>query len=129
MTRNGRYIYMLKFVDHMENCVSTVRRILRFLDILKGNQDGLAFSRNVRKHIESLTTPIVDVRNTLEHMDERIQKDDIQENEPVMLKVTDSQDGIMIGGQSLKFSTLSTLIKQLHTLGQSMASWRAADNA
>ncbi len=111
MARNGRYIYMFKFVDHMENCISTVRRILRFLDILKGNQDGLAFPRTIRKHIESLTTPIIDVRNTIEHMDEKIQNDIIQENEPVILKVIDTQDGIMIAGQSLKFSTLSTLIK------------------
>ena len=124
MTQNGRYIYMFKFVDHMENCISTVRRILRFLDILKGNQDGLAFPRTVKKLIESLTTPIIEVRNIVEHMDEKIQNDVIQENEPIMLKITDSQDGIMIGGQSLKFSTLSTLIKKLHALGKSMAAWR-----
>lgn len=128
MTSNGRYIYMFKFVDHMENCISTVRRILRFLDILKGNQGGLVFSRTVKNHIKSMKTDIIDVRDTVEHMDERIQHDVIQENEPVMLKITDSQDGIMIGGQSLKFSTLSTLIKQLHVLGQSMAAWRSADD-
>jgi len=128
MMRNERYLYMLKFVDHMENCISSVRRILRFLDNLKGNQDGLGFSRTVRKHIESLTTPIIDVRNIIEHMDERIQNDIIQESEPVMLRITDTQDGIMIAGQSLKFSTLSTLIKKLHVLGQSMTAWRAVDD-
>jgi hypothetical protein len=128
IAQNGSHIYMLKFVDRMENCISSVRRILRFLDILKGNQDGLAFSRTTRNHIESLTTPIIDVRNTIEHMDERIQKDVIQENEPVMLKIMDTQDGIMIAGQSLKFSTLGTLIKKLHALGQSMAAWRATDD-
>ncbi|MFH1952336.1 MAG: hypothetical protein ABIL06_12050 [Pseudomonadota bacterium] len=129
MARSGRHIYMFKFVDHMENCISTVRRILRFLDILKGNRDGLAFPRTVRKHIESLTTPIVEVRDTVEHMDERIHRDEIGQDEPVMLKVTDSQDGVMIGGQSLRFSTLSALIRQLHSLGESMAAWRAADDS
>ena len=128
MTQKGRYIYMFKFVDHMENCISSVRRILRFLDILKGNQDGLVFSRTIKNHIGSLTTPIIDVRNTIEHMDERIQNDIIQENEPVMLKITDTQDGIMIAGQSLKFSTLSTLIRKLHALGQSIVAWRATDD-
>jgi len=128
MLQNGRYIYMFKFVDHMENCISTVRRILRFLDILKSNQDGLGFSRIVRRHIESLTTPIIGVRNIIEHMDKEIQNDTIQENEPIMLKITDTQDGVMIAEQSLKFSTLNTLLRKLHTLGQNMASWRAADN-
>ena len=128
MTKDGRHIYMFKFVDYMENCISSVRRILRFLDVLKGNQDGLAFSRTVRKHTESLTLSIIDVRDTIEHMDERIQNDVIQENEPVMLKISDTQDGIMIAGISLKFSILSTLIKNLHVLGQSMAGWRTSDN-
>jgi len=129
MTRDGRYIYMFKFIDHMENCISTVRRLLRFLDILKGNQDGLLFSRTIRKQIESLTKPIVAVRDVVEHMDEKIQKDSVQEDEPIMLKMTKAQDGVVIGGQSLKFSTLSTLIKQLHRLGHKMAAWRAAQKA
>ncbi len=128
MTKDGMHIYMFKFVDHMENCISSVRRILRFLDIIKGNQDGLTFSRTVRKHIESLTSSIVDVRNTLEHMDEKIQNDVIQENEPVMLKILDTQDGITIASQSLKFSDLSALIKKLHEIGRGIAGWRKSDN-
>jgi len=120
MTMDGRYIYMFKFVDHMENCISTVRRLLRFLDALKANKDGLSFPREIRKQIKSLTTPIVGVRNVVEHMEKEIQKDGIKENEPVMIKVVDTQDGVMIGGQSLKFSTLSTLIKQFHGLGKNM---------
>lgn len=128
MTKDGRHIYMFKFVDHMENCIASVRRILRFLDILKGNQDGLAFSRTVRKHIESLTSSILDVRNTIEHMDERIQNDIIQSNEPVILKISDTQNGIIIAQHVLKFSVLSTLIKKLHEIGHSMAAWRKPDN-
>ena len=54
MEKDGRHIYMFKFIDHMENCISSVIRILRFLGILKGNQDGLTFSRTVRRQIESL---------------------------------------------------------------------------
>jgi len=128
MTKDGRHIYMFKFIDHIENCISSVRRILRFLDILKGNQDGLVFSRTARKHIESLTSSIVDVRDTIEHMDKKIQNDIIQANEPVMLKISDTQDGIMIAAHSLKFSVLSTLIKKLHELGQSIAGWRKSYN-
>jgi hypothetical protein len=127
MTQNGRYIYMIKFVDHMENCILSIRRILRFLNVLQGNQDGLAFSRIIKKHIESLTSSIIDVRDTIEHMDERIRNDVIQENETVMLQIIDTQDGIIIAGQSLKFLTLSTLIKKLHALGYSMVAWRATD--
>ena len=129
MARSGRFIYMLKFVDHMENCISTVRRILRFLNVLKSDQDGLPFPRPIRKDIEALTKPIVKVRNTVEHMDERIRRDEIGEDEPVMLKVMASQDGVMIGGQTLPFSTLSSLIRKLHSLAESMAACRTASHS
>ncbi len=128
MIKDGRHIYMFKFVDHMENCISSVRRILRFLDILKGNQDGMTFSRTIRNQIKSITASIVDVRNTLEHMDERIQNDVIQENESVILKISDTQDGIMISSHAMKFSVLSALIKKLHDIGKGMAGWRKSEN-
>ena len=128
MARSGRFIYMFKFVDHMENCISTVRRILRFLEVLKRDQDGLAFPRPIRQDIEALTRPIVKVRNTVEHMDERIRRDEIGEDEPVMLKVMESQDGVMIGGQTLRFSTLSSLIRKLHSLAEGMAACRTASH-
>lgn len=128
MREEGRKIYMFKFIDNMENCISTVRRLLRLFDFLKRNQDGLSFSRTIRKQIESMAGSIVKMRNVLEHVDEKIQNDAIPDHEPVMLKVTDTQDGLIVGGQSLQFSTLSVLIKQLHGLGQTMAVWRAADN-
>ena len=121
-------IYMFSFIDYMENCISTVRRILRFLERLKGNQDGLMFNRSIRKHIKSLTASIVNVRNAIEHMDEKIQNDLVQEDQPVMLKLADSQDGVTIAGESLKFTDLSSLLKQLHSLGKNMAEWRANDD-
>jgi hypothetical protein len=128
--KNGRYIYEWKFVDHMENCISTLNRILRLFNHLKGNQDNLTFSQETRKRIEYLTksTSIVRVRNTLEHIDERIRNDIIQENETLMLTIADSQDGIMIGSESLKFSDISILIRKLHSLGQQMAQWRVSDS-
>lgn len=128
MTRDGRYIYMFKFVDHMENCICTVRRILRFFDWLKGNQEGLQLERLARRQVEKLDSSLVAVRNTVEHMDERIRCGFIQRNEPVMLAITNTQDGVAIGGQSLRFCDLSTLTKRLHELGQHMAAWRAADS-
>lgn len=125
---NGRHIYLHKFIDHIENCICTVRRILRFLNILKGDKNSFAFPRVIRKQIENLTSPIVELRNNIEHMDETIRKDAIQEDESIMLRISDSQDGIIIGRQSLKFVALSTLIKKLHEIGQTLASWRSVSH-
>ncbi len=129
MTENGRFIYMFKFVDQMENCITTVRRILRLLDRLKRNAQRLSFTQIILKQIESLTTPLVGLRNTVEHIEKEIKKDGIQKNKPVMLKISENQNGIVIGSQHLSFSDLSTLIKRLHKLGEEMIAWRVDEDA
>ena len=129
MTQDGRQIYMFGFVNHMENCILTVRRLLRFIDVLKGNRKGLPIPREIRRQIESLTRDLVGIRDVVEHMEERIQKDLVKNGEPVVLALADTQDGVSIGSQSLRFSALSTLIRQLHSLGQTMITWRAATDS
>ncbi len=118
---------MFKFTDHMENCISTVCRMLRLLNILKGIEIGASFPRVVRKHIDSLTIQVVDIRNLIEHIEKEIQNDAIGEEEPIMLKLAESQEGVVIGSQYLRFSALSILIKRLHELGQAMVAWRGAE--
>ncbi len=127
MTSNGRGIYMFKFIDHMENCISSVRRALRYLEYIKGNQDGLQVPKLIRKQINSLSTSLVDVRNFIEHMDEKIQNNEIQENEPVMMKLIDTQDGVTIAGRTLKFSTLSIILVKLQEFGKDLAAWNVED--
>lgn len=124
MTKKGRVIYMLKFVDHMENLIGTLRRILRLFEKLKGNMQGLAFPRTIRRQIESLSTPLVDLRNTIEHVDDAIQKDEIKEEEPVMVKIMADQGGVVVGSNKISFFEISTLIKKLHALGQDLVGWR-----
>lgn len=128
MQKKGRVIYMLKFVDHMENCIGTLRRILRLLEKLKGNRQGLVFPRLIRRHIESLSTPLVGLRNTIEHIEEAIQKDEIKEGEPVMIKISSEQDGVSIGNNSISFFEISTLIRSLHGIGQDLAKWRIGNH-
>ena len=122
--RKSRVIYMLKFVDHMENCIGTMRRILRLLETLKKNRQGLIFPQIIRRQIESLSTPLVGLRNTIEHIEGEIQKDNIKEDGPVMIKISSEQDGVSVGNHSMSFFEMSTLIKRLHGLGQDLAKWR-----
>ncbi len=128
MKEKVRVLYMLKFVDHMENCIGTLRRILRLLDKLKGNRDGLVFPRTIRRKIESLSTPLVELRNTIEHVEKAIQKDEIQESESVMIKISETQDGVSVGNNAITFFEISTLIKRLHGFGQDLARWRIGAN-
>ena len=122
-TTRGRVIYMFKFVDHMENLISTLRRILRLFDKLKGNMQGLAFPRTIRKQIESLSNPLIGLRNTIEHIDDAIQKDEIKADDPVMVKITADQGGVKVGSNNIRFYDISTLLKKLHALGQELVVW------
>lgn len=124
MERTGRHIYMFKFVDHMENCLCTIRRILRFLEKLKSDVKAPGIPRIKRKQIESLSVSLVDVRNVIEHIDEKIQKDGIKENEPVMLKLTADQEGVCIGSKAISFLAISSIIKKVHELTTEMITCR-----
>ena len=74
MERTGESIYMFKFIDHMENCLGTIRRILRFLVNLNRDRNAPEIPQTLKRQIRSLTKSLVDVRNTLEHMDDDILK-------------------------------------------------------
>jgi hypothetical protein len=124
MSRDGRYIYMFDFIDHMENCVSAVRRLLRILERMKSAASGFTVPREIRRAVAAVADDVISLRGTVEHIDERIQKDEIAEDEPVLLRLSGNQDEISIGQQSLKLRALSGLLRRLHAIGESLIEWR-----
>ncbi len=123
MIETGRIIYMFSFSDHMENCIHTIRRMLRIIERVKSTVDNPGIPRTMRKLIDSFSTQVVHVRDTIEHIDEKIQKDEIGDNEPVMLKLGGDSDQIEIGNYVLKLHTLVSLIKNLHNFAKEMFFW------
>jgi hypothetical protein len=123
MARTGRYIYLFSFSDHMENCIHTLRRMLRFTQRIMSDIDAPAIPRLLRRRIEAFGTDVVGIRNTIEHMDNKIQDDAFENGKPILLSLAGNSDRIEIGSNSLSFETLGSLIRSLHEFCTFLIHW------
>lgn len=110
----GRIIYMFGFTDHMENCVNATRRVLGLLENLRSDSSAPAQDRIIRRLVDAHSDPLVNIRNTLEHMGDAINKGEIGEKQPVFLGLSDDQESVSIGGHNLSFGSLAIILKGLH---------------
>lgn len=111
----GRIIYMFGFTDHMENCVNATRRLIALMQHLRGDRSAPSQDRIKRRLINAHADPLIDIRDTLEHMGEMISKDEILDGHPVVIALGDDQATIQLGRHSLSFLSLSTILRALHS--------------
>ena len=116
MQETGRIIYMFSFSDHMENCVNSVRRLLRLLERINSDKDAPIIARDKKRFLSSQTKRLIDLRDTFEHMDDRIQRDEIGNDEAIMVKLGGSDDRVEIGPHQVTFLELAGIISKLHEL-------------
>ena len=106
---------MLSFVDHMEYCINTTRRLFSVLESTKREPNGeLTIDRSLRRRIETHLDTVRDIRDFVEHIDEKIQHGET--TGPVMMKLSDDDEGVEIVEYSLKFVDLARLLKRFHEL-------------
>lgn len=116
MQATGRIIYMFSFSDHMENCINSVRRLLRLLERINSDKYAPIIPRDKKSLISSQSKRLIELRDTFEHMDERIQRDEIGTNEAIMVKLGGSDDRVEIGPHQITFLELAGIISKLHEL-------------
>ena len=122
MKATGRIIYIFAFVDHLENCLNAVRRLLRILDRIKNEPTGPAIPRLTRRLIETQRQPIIDFRDIIEHIDERINNDEFGTG-PVMLKPAHDTASVQIGCCYLRLDDLARIIENLHEIASYLVTY------
>ena len=86
------------------------------LERINGDKDAPTIPRDKRRLLSSQGKKLIDLRDTFEHMDERIQRDEIGTNEAIMVKLCGSADRIEIGPHQITFLELAGIISKLHEL-------------
>jgi len=114
-------ILSFAFIDHIENCITSTRRILRTFDRIKGNNPNL-IDRQTNRLITNLSADITAVRDVLEHIDERIHSDEIESNEPVILALSESRDKVFVGSATLRLDQLGSILKKMHNIARGLLS-------
>jgi len=108
------------FCDHMENCINAVHRAIRLLDRIKqANNIGRNLNRTLKRKIAAGSRFIENIRDTFEHIDERIQRDQIPAGELIMIGLAGAtNDRIRVAGEELRLDDLAQTIRTLRELGR-----------
>ncbi len=114
MAKEGRIMYIFGFIDHFENCINALNRLLKQLEIIKNESFNSQISRDKRRAIDAHTRMVPDIRNVAEHMESAIQKDEIVDGQPVMLSISDDIDRAVIAGYEISFQEVALAIRRLH---------------
>lgn len=112
----GRPIYFLAFTDHIETCINAVSRLFRLLERIKSEKDSPKFPRELRRLIETRNKSVANIRNSVEHIDEQIQKGEIAPGKPIMLALNKDSDGISISSFEIKFTELAMVLEKMHEI-------------
>lgn len=116
MSRDGRHIYIVAFTDYIEDCVNAVQRLYKLLERFKSEKESPVLPRELRRLVETKMKSIVDIRDAVEHIDERIQNGEIDTGKPIMLTVSKNDDGVVVSNYELKFGELAMVLKTMHEI-------------
>ncbi len=111
----GRVIYMHGFINHIENCINAVRRLIALMEYLRSDRSAPLQDKTKRRLISALADDLIDIRNTLEHMGEMISESQILDGHPVVIAIGQDQASIQLGKHTLSFQSLTSMLRALHS--------------
>lgn len=116
MTKYGRQLHFIAFTDHIETCINAVSRLFKLLERIKSEIESPSFPRELRKLVETHSESVKTIRDTVEHMDERIREDEIAPGKPIMLTVSQEGDGLLVSDCEMKFKDLAMVLEKMHEI-------------
>lgn len=118
MIAGGGIQSFVEGVGHFENCINSAKRALRALGRLGTQEDGPPIDRTIRKLAQSQATTITDLRDSIEHMDEKILSGSgIPEGAPHLLTIDKQGDNLEIGTHRIPIAGLQGVVRALHSAG------------
>jgi hypothetical protein len=103
-----------------ETCISTVKRAFRLFERLKNRSDFPMQDRTLRNLIHTWDRSVTDVRDGIEHMDERIAANELADGEAHALIVDKTGSFLELGSHRLSFIAVHGAIKNLYRAGTAM---------
>jgi len=119
-TQGDRILYGFRFIDCLEDCINATRRLLGIVDKLKSDPSAAIIPRQTRRLLNIIGKDVTMMRNVIEHIDQKIQNNELKTNVSVMLKLSRSREQVSIGGHHLQLSQLALTLRKLHRIGLSL---------
>jgi len=116
MTRAGRIIYLFTFPDHIETCINAARRLYKLLRRIKSEKESPVLPRELRRQVETAENTIIDIRDSIEHIDDLILNGEIAKGKPVMATGSENWDALVVANYELKFEKLAIVLRAMHKI-------------
>lgn len=111
--------FSLEFTNNIEICISAIRRLYRLLDRINSEtRDSPLFPRELRRLLKAQSQSMIDIRDTAEHLDDRIREGEVAVGSPIMLTINKTEDGIVVADYEIKFKDLALVLEKMNEIGQ-----------
>jgi len=60
--------------------------------------------------------PLVDIRDAIEHIDDRIRADELGPGKPVMAAGSENWDAVVVANEEIKFEDLAMVLRKMHEI-------------
>jgi len=108
----------IKFTNHIETCINAVSRLFKLLERIKSEKQSPAWPRELQRLLETKGESIANIRNAVEHIDEKIQKGEIGPGKPIMLTVSENDEALIVANYEIKFEELAMVLNKMHEIAQ-----------
>ena len=112
-----RPLFIFEFIDHMETCLNTIRRLYGLKDAIDNERGGLKqMERLKRRFVEAHFDELTKIRGIIQHMDDRIQQG--ESKGPVMLTVSENDEEVEISDRSIRFTDIEGVLRRFHEIAK-----------
>ena len=120
----NRMSLYIEALGRYETCINSAKRALRYVGRLSAHPGGPEVERSVRRLLDNHGKVVTPLRDAIEHMDDRVQKDQLADGEPHTLMVSHDSRYLEIADDRLALKQLAVLLRRLRELAVELASYR-----
>lgn len=120
----GRHLYIFGIAGHLETCINSVRRASRHLEAIRRVGGFLSVDRQTKRVLEWDSRSVREMRDSIEHLDEDIQRRSF--DGPLLLSLGEDASTVALGDRTLRLDTLASVLERLHSVTVDLiGQWRA----
>lgn len=116
---NTNYSSLFRAIGHMENCLYSLARAIRFASAMAGHSEMDKYISSLSVLQKDVRTRIEKVRNSIEHMDERVRNMKIKVGDLSALWM--GEDHLELESTQINYSDLARWLTELHALSEELA--------
>jgi hypothetical protein len=117
----NRTLLFIRAMSHFETSIHSVKRAHRFFVRLRAHPDGPAIERVAGKLLDKYGQQITDIRDTVEHIDERVERGELADGSPIALFMSKDGERLEIGDLSMSLMDLANALRRLHAFAVALA--------